>query len=91
MKINTASRAVSEPRITAHLHTKILRALDWVLKEDSQIALTEYPLQLAWVRIVDRRACCSTGAIPQMAAAVLPTFPPFVSIGSERLCLLLAV
>lgn len=91
MKSNTTSRAVSERRITAHLHTKLLGALDGILKEGSQIALTKYLVQTRWVCIVDRRACCNTGAIPQMAAAVLPTFPPFVSIGSERLWLLLAV
>ena len=91
MKSNTTSQAVSDPRITVQLHTKILYALDGILKEESQIALTKYPVQIRRVRIVDRRVCCSTEAIPQMAAAVLPTFPSSVSIGSERLWLLLAV
>lgn len=46
VKSNTTSRAVSEPRITAHLHTKILCALDGILKEESQIALSKYPVQI---------------------------------------------
>jgi len=35
MKSNTTSRAVSEPRITAHLHTNILCVLDGILKVES--------------------------------------------------------
>jgi hypothetical protein len=41
MKSNTSSRAVSDPRITTYLHTKILYALDGILMEDSQIAPTK--------------------------------------------------
>jgi hypothetical protein len=86
------SRAVSDPRITAYLHTDILNALDGILRKlESSFAYQNTQYKPSGVRIVDRRVCCSTETIPQMAVAVLSSFPAFISIGGVRLWLLLAV